>query len=183
LNGGTRDAVFWSLSAACRARSEKHGIALVVGEDLTAAKAIAAIGRQPEALLTAIGELGGVALVKVWIVFALAELRARIGRVALEVPNAFFLSLSGISVEEAVLFARIRIVPGNSRGVGCLVVVAGADAFRIHRIDEPVLIVIEAIAAGKDRIVAHGLVCRAPAVGWASLASRGAIGEWSTRFI
>lgn len=54
----------------------------------------------------------------------------------------------GVSVEEAILPLRIAIIAGHARRERRLIIVHGADALGIIRIDQTVSIVVDAVAAG-----------------------------------
>jgi hypothetical protein len=62
-------------------------------------------------------------------------------------PLTFVVARSGIAIEVAVLPTRRRLVSAQASAEAELVVVAGAQAVRIERVDEPILVVVSAISA------------------------------------
>ena len=67
------------------------------------------------------------------------------------------------------MLARVRVIARNAGGKRRFVVVTGSDAFGILGIDLAIAVVVNAIAARKNRPVARGLIRAVPPIRWAAV--------------
>jgi hypothetical protein len=146
------------IGEVCRGarRGQANGM-IDAGNDATP-ETVASIRRQFAARVDASLRLLGGAVVESGVVHALSGVG--VCRIAFQVPVTPVVAHSGIAIEEAILLAGIHVVAGDAGRQRRLVVVQGADAIGIDKVDPPVAVVVQTIAAlsvaGRDRSACPG---------------------------
>src|SRR5450432_598131 len=117
--------------------------------DKAAAEAVTAVRDVLAAVVDALLRLRGRGRAQVRVLGDVARVvGARAGldeRVALELPLAAVVAHARVAVEEAVLFASVHVVTWDAGPERALVVVGGARAFGIGRVDEAVAVVVDPV--------------------------------------